>query len=267
MLIRLGNNGKTESFYSSLSVAAAMAAGQALAAKRSLLMTPGASIFDVVVRDVSNPRVSAVTDASWFENGKRPLTETPDVHNAAALCRYTAGRHSAKPWLHAMPDDFIQGVSTTGGVFLTATALGLVNAYLAFLLAQNAWQLRGYDLTTTVPPAIRLSTITYIGGVVTMTAPGATYVAGDRIVVTGPKGFRVRQFAGVWSVVSNTAGALVVSAFKPLDPNFFYEANSAKVRKIGYEYIGLSATQTLKAGTKKMGRIPNVPPGRRSASH
>jgi hypothetical protein len=265
MLISQGRNGKTESFYYSLSVYAALAAGQLLAAKRSLLMTATATIFDIVVRDVTNPRVSAVTDASWFEDGKRPTAETGDVHNAAALVRYTAGRHSAKPWLHCMPDDFIQGSATTGSFFLTATAVGLVNAYLTFLLGQNTWQLKGYAENTTIPPALNVDNITIVSGNIVMSVPGAVYPDGTRIVISGCKGYRANQFNGVWKIATNTAGSLVVSSTKRIDPNFFYERNSGKARNTTPEYVGLSAAQTIRAGTKKMGRIPNVPAGRRSA--
>lgn len=264
MLFSMGRGGGTESFYSSLSVASALTAGKALAAKRSLTMTPYATIFDVVVRDLDNPRVSAVTDASWFETGKRPAPETPDVKNAAAMIRMTAGTHMAKPWLHYLPDDFIQG-ATSGNAFLTATAVGLIDAYLAFLLGQNTWQLRGLSQALTVPPALHVASITNVAGVTTFTVPGATYVAGDKVILSGAKGARANQFNGNWKVVSNTAGALVVSSNARIDPNYFYDGNSALIRLRGYSYPAITAAQTIKAGTKKLGRVPNVPPGRRSA--
>jgi hypothetical protein len=226
-----------------------------------------ADIYLVGARNVTPPRLSVDdSDLSDFP-GALPDTLKRDGYAAAAEVRFTGGNHISRPFIHGMPDSWLE--STNGINFtLTADARAAVNAYLVFLIAQGVWQVRGFA-TALTPDTSTIKGIAFVAGAPVFTLNGAAPAPNATIKVTGCKGYRANQYNGSWKVVSVTGQDCTVASNKPLDPTAIYAPNTGKWRTStggNWEYPAITTGTILKAGSKKIGRPSFAPRGRRSKS-
>jgi hypothetical protein len=266
MYFTMGFGGWTESFYSGLSVPAAITAGRALAAKRAMLMVDVSRVWLVGARDLDNPRVAAADwDLPGFD-GTAGGTYTRDLYNAAEQIKLTGGMHDSKPWLHALPDQWMEANAGSPYFKLTGNAALAIDAYLAFIVAQGVWQIRA--LTAGITPATpKVKSFTYAGGVLTCVIPGTTLVEGDLVLINSCKGWRASQFNGLWKVKGVTVDSVVLSGKKALTTEFQYVDFSGVARrqnKIDFGLFTITAGQRIKVGARKIGRPTSAPHGRQS---
>lgn len=263
MYFNLRKGGWTESLYTGGSLDAAGASITALSEKRILLLVNAGTLDFVGVRDMDTPRRSVFSGLNSQKTGIAGSTLYRDLYNAAAMVRLNTMDHAANVWLHGMPDNWMVG-DAAGNFTLAGDGLAAINAYLAFVIGQNTWQLRVQANSLTIDSP-KIQNITYAGGVLTIFASASLAVAGETIIITGCQGHNASQFNGLFRVISNTAGVLVVTTSRPLTTIFTYTGNSGKVRHSDYVFAGLTTALVRKVGTKKMGRPINGPVGRRRA--
>lgn len=261
MYFNLRKGGWTESFYSGSALNTAYAAVEALADKRIMILVNAGSLDFVGVRDLGVPRRSTFSPLGSFRTGIAGLTKYRDLYNAAAMVRFNTINSASNNWLHGLPDDWMIG-DAAGNFTLTGDGLAGINAYLAFLVNQNTWQLR-VQTNQIDPFGVAVQNITYVAGVLTFTIPGTALVAGDRLIVTGAQGHNARQFNGTYRVISVTGNAVVASTARPLTTDFTYVGNTAAPREHTFDFAGVGSADIRKVGTKKMGRPINGPVGRR----
>jgi len=260
---KLGEKGWTESFYFNGTYAAAKAAGILWAEKRNLILCHAVTIKELFIRGVEKGQPTDYDPLLSIVNGALPGTNRPDNYNSAVNVRFTTtSGFLSKPWLHGIPDDWIE--STAAGIpFLIATGVGLIDTYLAALPALGL-QIRGQSRNGALTTPKRIQSITTLAGVTTIVAPGFAPAEDSLVLINACKGYRASQYNGEWRVVdSPVANTFVLSSTKSIDPTFFYQPLSGTARKVLPEYEGVSVGTRRKVGTRRIGRIPNVSAGRR----
>jgi len=263
MYFNLRKGGWTESLYTGGSLSAAYIGIMALADKRIQILVDSGSLDFVGVRDMSTPRRSTFSPLGSLRTGVAGPTKYRDLYNAAVMVRLNTVDSASNPWLHGLPDDWMQG-DAAGNFTLTGDGLAGINAYLAFLIGQNMWQCR-VQVNSLDAGTPKIQNITYVAGVLHVFASASLAAAGEQVIITGCKGYNARQFNGTFKVISNTAGDLILTTAHPLTTNFTYVGNSGRIRFKDYGFQGLTSADIRKVGTKKMGRPINGPVGRRRA--
>lgn len=278
-------NGNTESeslyyAYSSLGTltptrTGPVAVADLLVAKRSACLVKSWQILSVTIspapipKTETSPRISLNFPAI---NGQGKRSNAPDVPAVTIACTLrSAAQHRRTMLLHGFPDDSAQFDPNTGAE--TTTGIGAsLQAYLDFLKTPPAAYLK-VQLTPARSGVSIQGIAVAVNGTVTFTAPGlgGGIVAGDKFQVSSCKGSKANQFNGLWNVATydNVTGALVTSSSRRIDPNFFYEQGSGKIRmqtgaNVGFDNI-TDYDATTYATTRKTANPFIKRRGRRSA--
>jgi len=261
-----GDGGWTEQYYRAGSAidAGALAATQQLMQKRLLPLVPVASIKGFRISAVEQRRISQhfrVRAGAGAPGGTR------DVASAAILVSCFAGvGHQRQLHLLGCADNRLQW--DAAGVAQSPMSPG-VTAFLDYLCtAANGWGMKVETSVAGDPGLTPVTNITVNANQVTFTAAGLTIVPRQRFLISGLKGFRMNQFTGQWKALSYTTPNLIALTNRRIDPNFVQE-EPGEIRVIGntfYTYptfSGYDADGAI-ASTRKIGREPGLPRGRRS---
>jgi hypothetical protein len=146
-----------------------------------------------------------------------------------------------------------------------------VLAYLTFL------KTAGYTIRHTIDAAndednAVINDISVDAGIVTFTMNTAGLVVGQKVRVSGVKGYNVSQFSGTWTVGELVAGPpLAFKSFttRTISENFFYVKSSGQLRSGQSDAFTFEAIDswdvTEENGSRRTGRPTDSPRGRRSS--
>lgn len=213
---------------------------------------PGARSYRAVITNGSG----AIGADSRRDVG--PVTTNVGLYGATGAYR--------KLQLHGLPDHW-HNYTSTGS--LSGAMVGALTTYLGYL-ASSGYQIRHESVMASEPTLPKIKNITVAGGEVTFIVPNDDLEEGDKVKVSGVKGFNAKQFNGVWTVGELVAGenpGFKATTTRLIDTNFFYLLNSGRLRDASpaaYSYQTIAAwDETDSNGTRRTGRPTNSPRGRR----
>jgi len=189
-----------------------------------------------------------------------PVTRTLGIYGDAGAYRLYK--------FHGRPDDTTQ--FDNQGVLSTAVP-ALIDDFVQYMIT-NGYQIRHVSQAASDDTLVTVKDVTMNGATVTFVMNGTVPDGTKKILISGMKGYGVRQFNGVWTVATLvTAGGvttITTTTTRPLDTRFNYVGNTGKLRVSG---TGAFSFQNMAdrdafcgAGTRKTGRPTDEPRGRRS---
>lgn len=201
-------------------------------------------------------------------NGAGGASALPrDVRNVTTTVQAwgaTAGSRVFK--FHGRQDDAI--VFNDDGTAQAAIP-AVIDTFMAYLVTQQ-YQIRTNTLAANDPALPKVTDIDVAAGEVTFygTFPGTT--VGEKIRISGVKGFKTAQFNRVWTVSEVVAGppaGIKCQTTALLDPTFLLVKGSGRLREANfgdYTFVTISDyADTVAFSTRKVGRPTDSPRGRR----
>jgi hypothetical protein len=169
---------------------------------------------------------------------------------------------------HGRPDDTTQ-YDINGN--LSTGVPALLDDFVQYLIT-NSYQIRHITQAANDDTLVNVASVAVAGPTVTFVLAGSIPDGTKKVVISGMKGYGVRQFNAVWTVANLTTVAGVstftTSTTRPLDTRFNYVANTGKIRVGGSGAFGFQNIADRDAfcgaGTRKTGRPTDEPRGRRS---
>lgn len=229
---------------------------------RSVRVTPAPKPGEDATRGGINWRVIA---------GAGDADDSQDIPNSVQIATLrTATGHVRQYDIHGVPDSWSEWYKTTGQQRLTPN--GAVKAYVDYLSSAGKWQLRILRVPAGAAANPRIQTISVTAGVITLqTDPGLGAISAQKIIISGAKGYKVGQFNGTFRIATydNTTGVLTITTRRSIDPNIFYERNTASLRYVSdslvdFDTITAWDSHAVPAGTHKTGNVQEGRRGRRS---
>lgn len=270
MEFRMGHDGWSEIVYATGdSPKAFKAAAQLLVAARIKCL--------VKVADIHHVRISRVGGGSRSyrfppnpSRGKLASAIKRDVGGVTIVVGCYGEDNAYRSYkLHGCPDT--SAVYTEDGD--PGTALGDDRkGYLTFLV-ENQYLIRHVLEPATLDTLPTVHDVSINNNIVTFVLTGSVANGTKKIIVSGMKGFGVRQFNGPWTVASltTTGGNTTITAgtTRSLDPRINYVPDTGRVRIggtaafSGKKYLDFDDFEVY--STRKTGRPTDEHPGRRSS--
>lgn len=265
LIFNAERRGWTESFYMDYSsYATADVAAQALLEKRIPLLGIGAKVEAYRLSDIAvagdallyTPPVNNV-----INNQTQLVRDVPEV---AALARIQAtDNYRRQLWLRGIPDDWASWNQTVGVWNVDPDFKAKFDAFAAILTNR---QFKVYAISK-APADVRSIKITNLTTVVTATeisAPGHTFVVGDKVRVKGCKGVNASLVNGVWDVFAVTLDTFTVRNNIPPGTAYFYSGGGVAMRQFK-KMFQIDRCTFERIAKRDTGRAFFVPRGRRKA--
>lgn len=262
---RISGEGFSEIYYHSGSDPKGFkASASALVEERKKLLVAVGTIHHVRVSG-AQPGARAYRFPVFNGGGVVASTKTRDV-GAVTGTVGLYGNNGAfrKLQLHGLPDDY--HTFDTAGNPNPALGADLSN-YLTYLQT-NAYAIKHTIVSANDAANAVVNDITVAAGVVTFKVNPAGLAVGKKVRISGPKGTRVRQFRGTWTVGALLADGFTSRTTRSIDTNFFYIPGTAKMRAgepDAWNYEPITGFDDFEiAGSRRVGRPTDSPRGRRS---
>jgi hypothetical protein len=263
---RMGSDGWSESYYHGGAVPKAEkpVADQLVIERKKFLVS---------VAQIHHVRISAATPGgrsyrfpvfSGFGGVNSPRDAgvvTSNIGGYGDLGAYrTFQFHGVKDASHIWDDQGAPNVAITP----------FIQPFLDYLRL-NGWKIRHVPAAANDVTLAKITGIAVALGVVTFTVPHGGLDSGDKVIVSGCKGFNVSQFNGTWTVGNPDpvpAGSFLSTTTRGIDPQFFYLAGSGKIRLANpsnYSFQQIASWDDFETvGSRRTGRPTDSHRGRRS---
>jgi hypothetical protein len=201
-------------------------------------------------------------------NGFR--SERRDVGAVTVTCGlYTAGGGYRTYKLHGCPDDDTRFLPNNNPATVLDTDR---ETYFAYLIAQQ-YQIRHVALSASDANLMTVKDVSVAGPVVTFVIKGVLPDTTKKVIISGMKGYGVRQFNGVWTIATYAATAtettITAGTTRTLDTRIQYVSNTGKVRIMGattYAHQNITEADDFEGfSTRKTGRPTDEHRGRASS--
>jgi len=231
---------------------ALMTLANTLCDKRKLCLVKVADLHRYSVAAVQERRIS---QSRRKNDGQGNVNSKRDTGNVVQNVDLIAGSKIRNLALHGLPDgDVTFGLATGQDVSVASSE---TQAYLDYLtLPANGFQMRAETKRAGDPANPIITTIALDETGVKFSVAGMTLAAGDKIKISGAKGYLAKQFDGDWRVTSYAAGVITCLTTRRIDDRFTYIGGTGQVRKVDsdfYAYVGYTGWDPLsvESGTHK----------------
>jgi len=267
MEFRMGGDGWSEHFYHGGTGPRAFALlGQALCNERKKGLVNVAVIHHCRISQVGGAArsyrfpVTAGTGMQTLPRDVGPVTRTIGLYGDGGAYRLYK--------MHGRQDE----TTSYNAAGVLDTSVPGTMADFADYLATAGYQIRHISQAASDDTLVNVADVTVNGATITFVLNGSLLAGTKKVIVSGMKGYGVRQFNGVWTLASLvTAGGISTftsTTTRPIDTRFNYVGNTGKIRVLGattYAYQNIESHDGFAgAGTRKTGRPTDEPRGRRS---